>query len=183
MASIIKTILEMPEAGKFGITAIQAKLLPRNILSLWLNWVREQTQTTKWTAEDLLGRSPLGATHAINFAILGLSCKDVNLIDPLDILPVIFAYRHEISALSNFKPGLTFSLNLRACLLEKVVDYLKIKSNLNGTQTDSNILSLLTHGEILGVGGKLRLNRSVSCQCHAIYCHIHRTCLQSFIHL
>jgi len=155
VAALIKTILEMPEVGRFGITSIQAKLLPRNILSLWLTWVREQTHSSHWTADDILGRSPLGSTHELNFAILGLTCRDVSLIDTIDILPVIFQYRREVSSLSHFKPALSFSMNLRVCLLEKVVEYLKIKRDLSGNQTDSsrNVLALLNPGEIMGIGG------------------------------
>lgn len=120
-----------------------------------MRWVREQTQATKWTAEDLLGRSATGSAHAVQLTIMGLTCREVNFIDPLDILPVILYYRHEFYGLRRLNPDLTFELNLRSCFLDKVVNYLRIKKSLNGNenQTQSSILSELSPGEIVGIGG------------------------------
>jgi hypothetical protein len=121
-----------------------------------MNWVREQNQLTRWTAEDLLGRSVIGSTFSVHWAILGLTCRDVRLIDGLDILPVILHYRHELYGLRNFNPALEFHLNLRPCFLEKVVEYLKVKRNLNGNNNNgsrNHILNELSPGEIIGIGG------------------------------
>lgn len=133
----------------------QAKLLPRQVLSLWIKWVREQAQLTKWTAEDLLGRSAVGSAHAVQLTIMGLTCREIHFIDALDILPVILHYRHEFYALRKFSPDLSFPLSLRSCFLDKVVSYLRIKRSLNGNEnhTHGNILSELSPGEIIGIGG------------------------------
>lgn len=156
MGTIIKTIMEMPETGKFGITSIQTKLLPQTMLSLWLKWVRENGQVSRWTAEDLLGRSTLGATHELNLAILGLSCRDIAIVDPWDILSVIMHYRHELYALRRFRTSLKFNINLRACVMEKFVEYLTQRRFLDGNQTSTqHILTDATVGELEALGGEI----------------------------
>ncbi|CAL8122528.1 unnamed protein product [Orchesella dallaii] len=155
MATIIKTVMEMPETGRFGITSVQTKLLPHITLSLWLKWVRENAQVSRWTAEDLLGRSPMGATHELDLAILGLSCRDIEIVDPWDVLSVIMHYRHELYNLRRFNPSLKFNVNLRSCVLQKFVEYLKQKRFINGDQEDGHVLSEITMGEIEAVGGEI----------------------------
>lgn len=155
MATIIKTIMEMPETGRFGLTSIQTKLLPQGLLSLWLKWVRENSQVSRWTSEDLLGRSSVGGQNELNLAILGLSCRDIEIVDPWDILSVFMHYRHELYVLRKFKPSLTFNVNLRSCVLQKFIEYLKQKRFLSGEEASSNLLAGITGGEIEAIGGEI----------------------------
>jgi len=157
MRAFIRVISEMPERGRFGSTAIQVKTLPPWILSLWLEHVMRGGQLKRWSAEDLLGRSPLGAENRLDFAILGLTCRDIGMLDSTEIFPVIMFYQHELKHLKNLRDGLSFSMNLRACVMDKVQDYLKIKAGqLNLTQeqdSSTNNLVLLDKGEVQALGG------------------------------
>ncbi len=101
----------------------------------------------------MFGKSSFGAAHSLNLAILGLSCSDLSLVPPQEILPVLAAYRQEIYELRKVRRDLPFPLNLRNCALGRVVEYLKAR-NATTTSIEVNILSGLRIGEVPAIGGK-----------------------------
>lgn len=158
IGTIIKTLSEMPEMGQFGAKSVRAKLLPKNLLSVWLSSVNPGNG---WTAADLLGGSLIGAENELQFTILGLSCKDIlSLPSGPGILTVLQALKQEINMIRSFQ-NVDFPMPLRRCGLEKVLEYLKGKapdtsnSNQNTNNGGSHILDHLSPSEIKAIGGEV----------------------------
>ena len=144
---IIRTIMEMPETGRFGITSVQAKVLPKNILATWLKF----SNITRWTAKDLTGQTPLAARLELELAILGLSCQDIRTLPPPDMPVVLSFLRRELYSVRAFQ-DIGFPMSLRYCMLQKVMEFLATKppQNRNG-----HILDNLNPAEIKAIGGKM----------------------------
>ena len=142
---IIRTITEMPETGRFGITSVQAKVLPKNVLATWLKF----SNITRWTAKDLVGQTPLAARLELELAIFGLSCQDIRTLPPPDIPIVLSFLRRELYSVRAFQ-DIGFPMSLRHCLLQKVMEFLATKPSQNG-----HILDNLNPVEIKAIGGKI----------------------------
>lgn len=148
---IIKNIVPIIKAvGDAGIG--QVRLLPKNILSIWLAHVRKLQQPIL-IGDDLIGRSPIGAGNHLELTLIGHTCSDIKLIPVKDLMMVIGKYRQQLFETKRVTGFKGYDINVRNCWMDSVVEYLK---NKNSTVTDKNVLTALDPVEVTIIGGKVK---------------------------
>ena len=120
-------------------------------MAAWLEMVR---QDQDWTLDMLLDRADQGTLHALR----GLTCADIELVSPFDIVQVMAAYNAIVHADHPHRLK-TFPLSLRRCAMKKVRTYLEYKRILSPMDPENeafeNLANFLSVSDVRSLSGQM----------------------------
>ncbi|KAK6637741.1 hypothetical protein RUM44_008163 [Polyplax serrata] len=129
------------------------RLLPATTLSALLSVHRKEAlmRDGGWNYENLV-ESPL------RLYISGLTCRDIEVLETSDFMPVIGYYVHQRRAMNE-----VFPKNMQYCSQKALTQYFKLKATLRGFHNEPlGLLSLLELHEVRAVGGYILAGLPIS---------------------